>query len=133
MSIRSKVFPEIWKCSKISALFKSGDMTNPTNYRTISTLPTFSNLLERAAHSQLYEYLNSDNLLSNMQFGFRQKRLKVSALTNFTDEILHNMEKGKFCGAVFLELRKAFNTVDHEILFIKLSKVGMNPSTLQWV
>ena len=67
-----------------------------------------------------------------MQFGFRRKRSTVSALTNFTDEILHNMEKGKFCGAVFLDLRKAFDTVDHEILLTKLSKVGINPSTLQW-
>ena len=97
-----------------------------------SILPTLSKILERAVHSQLYEYLNSNNFLSNMQFGFRQKRLMVSALTNFTDEILHNMEKGKFCGVVFLDLRKAFDTVDHEILVTKLSKLGINQSTLQW-
>ena len=132
MSIPSKVSPEIWKCSKVSALFKSGDRNNPTNYRPISILPTLSKILERAIRSQLYEYLNSNNLLSNMQFGLRRKRSTVSALTNFTDEILHNMEKGKFCRAVFLDLRKAFNTVDHEILLTKLSKVGIKTSTLQW-
>lgn len=97
MSIRLSTFPEIWKCSKASALFKSGDRTNPTNYRPISMLPTLSKILERTVHSQLYEYFNLNNVLSNMQFGLRRKRSTVSALSNLTDENLHNVEKGKVC------------------------------------
>ena len=57
LSIQSGKFPEIWKCSKVSALFKSGNRTNPSNYRLISILPTLSKILEKAVRSQLYEYL----------------------------------------------------------------------------
>lgn len=86
-SIQSNKFPQIWKCSKVSALFKSGERTDPANYRPVSILPTRSKILERAVHSQLYYYLNSNNLLSNAQFGFRQKRSTVTALSSLTDEI----------------------------------------------
>ena len=80
LSIRSGKFPRIWKCPKVSALFKSGDRTNATNYRPISILPTLSKILERVVHSQLHEYLNSTNLLSKNQFGFRSKRSTATAL-----------------------------------------------------
>ena len=132
LSIRSGKFPGIWKCSKVSALFKSGDRTNATNYRPISILPTLSKILERVLHSQLHEYLNSTNLLSNNQFGFRSKRSTATALSSFADEVLLNMEKGHICGAVFLDLTKAFDTVDHGILMSKLSSVGVSPSALEW-
>ena len=86
LSIRSGKLLGIWKCSKVSALFKSGDRTNATNYRAISILPTLSKILERVVHSQLHEYLNSTNLLSNNQLGFRSKRSTATALSSFADE-----------------------------------------------
>ena len=132
LSIRSRKFPGIWKCSKVSALFKSGDRTNATNYRPISILPTLSKILERVVHSQLHEYLNSTNLLSNNQFGFRSKSSTATALSSFADEVLLYMEKGHTSGAVFLDLTKAFDTVDHGILMTKLSSVGVSPSALEW-
>ena len=116
----------------MSALFKSGDRTNATNYRPISILPSLSEILERVVHSQLHEYLNSTNLLSKNQFGFRSKRSTATALSGFADEVLLNMEKGDVCGAVFLDLTKAFDTVDHGILMSKLSSVGVSPSALEW-
>ena len=73
LSISSGKFPDIWKCSKVSALFKCGDRTNPTNYRPISILPTLSKIMEKVVHSQLYKFLNSQDLLSSKQFGFRPK------------------------------------------------------------
>ena len=132
LSIRSGKFPGIWKCSKVTALFKSGDRTNATNYRPISILPTLSKILERVIHSQLYEHLASNSLLSNKQFGFRSKRSTATALTGFADEVLLNMERGNICGAVFLDLTKAFDTVDHGILMSKLSSVGVSPRSLEW-
>ena len=132
VSIRSGRFPELWKCSKITALFKSGDRTNASNYRPISILPTLSKILEKAVHTQLYDYLDVNNMLSNKQFGFRRSFSTVSALSSFADEVLLNMEQGKLCGAVFLDLTKAFDTVDHGLLLSKLSAIGVRHSALQW-
>ena len=132
LSIRSKKFPGIWKCSKVAALFQSGDRTSTDNYRPISILPTLSKTLERVVHSQLYKHLKSNNLLSSMQYSFRPKHSTVSALSTFADEVLLNMEKGNICGAVFLDLTKAFDTVDHGILLTKLSSMGVSSNGLEW-
>ena len=103
LSIRTFEFLNIWKCSKVSALFKSGDRTSLSNYRPISILPTFSKISERAVHHQLYEHLIRHNLLSDRQFGFRPKHSTITAIFSFADEVLLNMERGKLCGAVFLD------------------------------
>ena len=85
-------FPKLWKCSKVTALFKSGDWTNASNYRPISILPTPSKILEKSVHSQLYQYLVTNNPLTREQFGLRKGLSTSSALTSFADEVLLNME-----------------------------------------
>ena len=72
LSIKTGKFPKLWKCSKITALFKSGDRTNASNYRPISILPTLSKILEKAVHTQLYHFLVANKRLSGKQFGFRK-------------------------------------------------------------
>lgn len=104
MSLSTSQFPTLWKCSKVVALFKSGDKCNVTNYRPISVLPTISKILERAVFDQLYSY----NLLSIKQFGFRHRLSTTVALAEFCDNILS--------GAAFLDLAKAFDTVADPIL-----------------
>ena len=101
LSIRFHSFPNMWKSSKVIAIFKSGERTDPCNYCPISILPTLSKLLERAVYIQFYEYLHANNLLTNKQHGFRFRHSTVSALSQFADEILYNMEKGKLCGLSF--------------------------------
>ena len=132
LSISSGKFFDVWKCSKVTALFKCGDRSNPTNYRPISILPTLSKIMEKVVHSQFYEFLNSHDLLSSKQFGFRPKYSTATALSNFVDEVLLNMEQGNLCGAVFLDLKKAFDTVDRCILLSKLSEIGVSPSSIKW-
>ena len=132
LSIRTGEFPRPWKCSRITALFKSGNRTSASNYRPISILPTLSKILEKAVYSQLYHYLTTNDLLTKKQFGFRKGFSTESALTTFADEVLLNKEQGKLCGAVFLDLIKAFDTVDHGILLSKLFSIGLSGNYLQW-
>ena len=81
---------------------------------------------------QLYQYLVTKNFLSNKQFGFRKGFSTSTALTSFADEVLLNMEQGKLCGAVFIDLTKAFDTVDHQIMLYKLSEIGLSETALHW-
>ena len=92
--------------------------------------PDLSKILEGSIHSQLYKDLNTNDLLSNQQFGFRPHRSTVTAVLNFTDEVLLNMEKGKLCGAAFIDLAKAFDTIDHRILLSKMLKLGISSNAL---
>ena len=80
----------------------------------------------------LYDYLNTNQLLTDKQVGFRPKHLTVTALASFADDVLSNMERGNLCEAVFLDLSKAFYTVDHSILLAKLSSLGLTPNAVQW-
>ena len=95
LSIATNEFPNIWKCAKVTALFKAGNHTSPSEYHPISILPTLSKILERAMHYQFYQYLNQHNLLNEKQFGFWPKYSTVNAASSFANEILFNMERGK--------------------------------------
>ena len=106
-SLRSSTFPNIWKSGKVSALFISGDRSDPNNYRPITTLPTVSKILEKAVHSQVYSYLEENQISTPKQFGFRPKLSTEIALAHFTDTILGNMDKGIIIGAVFLDLSRS--------------------------
>ena len=129
-SLESHTFPSLWKFGKVSALFKKGDRCDANNYRPITVLPTVSKILEKAVHIQLYAYLTNNKIIS--QFGFRPKLSTGTALAHFTDNILQNMDTGRFTIAVFLDLSKAFDTVDHHLLLQKLINIGLTDSTVQW-
>ena len=131
-SLKLGKFPSRWKCAKVTALFKQGDRTIMDNYRPISVLPTVSKVIEKAAHIQLYAFLESHHLLVTNQFGFRRGRSTPLALTQFTDEMLTNMDNGLLNRVIFLDLKKAFDTVDHTILIHKLKIMGVSGVSLAW-
>ena len=135
-SLANKTFPSIWKKGKVSPLFKSGDRCDPNNYRPITVLPALSKIMEKIVHIQLYSYLNENNLITSEQFGFRPTLSTGLARTQFTDSILGDMDAGRFTGAVFLDLSKAFDTVDtvdHAILLDKLLRsLGVDEGSLKW-
>ena len=101
------------------------------NYRPISILPVLSKVIERVVHEQLYNYLEENKLLSDKQFGFRRRSSTQHAVTHFSDYIRRNMDKGNITGAVFVDLHKAFDTVDHAGL-LKLKHYGVEHRELSW-
>ena len=102
------------------------------NYRPISILPILSKILEKAVFHQLHSYLSENSLLSPYQSGFRVNHSTQLAVTFFTDKIRGHMDKGLLTGAVFIDLKKAFDTVPYDGLLNKLFRYGIQDQPLSW-
>ena len=132
LSLFTSHFPAKWKVAKVTPIYKDGDKSDVSNYRPISVLPILSKILERVVHDQLYNYLTCNNILHPCQSGFRCNHSTSTTLIDVTDHILSNMNEGKVTGAIFLDLKKAFDTVSHRLLLKKLHSYGITGHTLQW-
>ena len=95
-----------WKVAKVIPIYKSGKHDNPENYRPISILPVLSKMLEREVHSQLYRHVDTNNLLSPFQCGFRKNYSCETGVTDFTDKIRKNADCGLLTGAIFIDIRR---------------------------
>lgn len=113
--------PESWKHSLVYPIFKSGDPTNPSNFRPISIVPAIAKVVERAVHQQLYAFLSQNHLLSPNQHGFRPRHSTETALASITDEILTATDRGDMSLLCLLDLSKCFDVISHKKLLTKLS------------
>ena len=131
-SISSGCFPGKWKRACVKPLHKAGDKSMFSNYRPISLLPTCSKLIEQSVRTQLVNHLEDNNLLYPLQSGFRPKHSTASTLLRTTSDWYKALDAGLVIGVLFLDVSKAFDTVDHPLLLSKLKSYGASPSTLKW-
>jgi hypothetical protein len=118
-------FPEQLKIAKVIPIHKGGDPTAPDNYRPISLLPNFAKIIEKVLSNRLTHFLESNNLLCQEQFGFRKSHSTLHPLIHFLNNLSKAKTQNKFSIAIFCDLRKAFDTVNHDILIKKLFHLGI--------
>ena len=132
-SLDTGVFPDALKIAKVIPLFKEkGDDFRFENYRPVSLLSIFSKVYERVVFYQLYGYFNINNLFYRHQYGFRKEHSTEGAAIELIDRVLQDLDKNEDPFAIFLDLSKAFDTIDHGILLKKLSHYGIRGTTLNW-
>ena len=131
-SFLTGIVPTKLKIAKVIPLYKTKDPALFCNYRPISLLPVFSKILERLMYNRLYNFLTEHNILSMNQFGFRKKYSTFLALMELVDNITKNIDGGNYSIGIFLDLSKAFDTIDHTILLDKLCRYGIRGVTLNW-
>ena len=123
--ITQGIFPDIMKLADVIPLYKGKDKDEVINYRPISLLITLSKILEKIIYKRIYNYLDKNNILYESQYGFRNKRSCEQAITELLGHILQAKESNHQSASVFLDLSKAFNTLNHEVLLRKLDQYGI--------
>ena len=124
-TLDSGIFPTKLKIAKVSPIYKKDCKNDLKNYRPISVLPVFSKIIEKVINIQLIHYLETNNLLNRSQFGFRAGMSTTAAALNLCDYVLSAFDRKQFAVGIFLDLRKAFETVNHDILLQKLDHIGI--------
>ena len=134
LSLESGYTPKEFKIAKVVPVFKDGDRHDYNNYRPISLLSSFSKLMEKIVSRQLVGFLNCHNLLYKHQYGFRAKHNTSQPVLHFTDNIFNalNQKPSATTLAIFIDLKKAFDTVDHNILLQKMEHYGIRGTSNAW-
>ena len=124
--------PDLFKISKTIPIFKKGSRLLVSNYRPISLLSNLNKILEKLVHIRVYKFLENFHCLYSLQFGFRQKHSTNHALIDITETIRNALDNKKHVCGVFVDLQKAFDTVNHEILVAKLDHYGIRGTANNW-
>ena len=133
LSFKTGTFPERMKTAKIKPLFKSGQKDIFTNYRPVSLLPQFSKILEKLFNSRLENFLDKHKILDDNQYGFRENRSTSHALIETIEDITNSLDKKQVTIGIFIDLKKAFDTIDHGILLSKLAHYGIRGKANTWI
>ncbi|GBO25653.1 hypothetical protein AVEN_168383-1 [Araneus ventricosus] len=131
LSLRTKVFPEVWKKKTIIPVFKKCDAQNCKIYRPIALLSPFSKIFESIIYKKLYNHV--ENLISTSQHGFIPKRSSTTNLFCLTDKIISSFESGSQLDVIYTDFSKAFDSIDFGILLKKLQCIGFHVNLIDWL
>ena len=131
-SLNTGIFPTSFKIAKVLPLFKKGDPLIMENYRPISLLPCISKIFEKVVYTQVYSYFVRESLFYISQYGFRKYHSTEHACLEFLDKVMCDLDKGETPISVFIDLSKAFDTINHQILLNKLRYYGLDDISLKW-
>ena len=120
------VFPSVLKTAKLIPVFKKDSKLDYSNYRQISLLSNIEKKnLKKRMYKRSYTFLNTNNIIFNILFGYRQQYSTSHTLINITENIKETLDEGNIGCGVFVDLQKVFGTVDHQILLAKLNYYGI--------
>ncbi|KAG6440382.1 hypothetical protein O3G_MSEX001260 [Manduca sexta] len=125
------VFPKPLKLSIVKPIFKNGDETSLNNYRPVALIPIFAKIIEKAIHSRLYNFLENKNILVEEQKGFRRSKSINAAIFDFLKNTMNSIDNRIPICALYMDMTKAFDYVDHEILIHKLERYGIRGKGLE--
>ncbi|HBI41090.1 MAG TPA: hypothetical protein DDY16_09130, partial [Tenacibaculum sp.] len=126
-------FPDVLKTGKITPIYKKGNPEDIGNYRPVSTLPIFGKLLEKVIYKRIFSFAQSKNLINSNQFGFRKSHSTSHAINHSVKIIEDALHKKKHILGIFIDLSKAFDTIDHETLLVKLNRYGIRSNALNLI
>ena len=132
LSISRGIVLDKLKIARVIPIFKGEDEQLVQNYRPISVLPFFSKKFEKIVATYVIEFLEDNSVFYNYQFGFRKSHSTSHAIITLVERVSKALDMGKYVVGVFLDLNKAFDTVDHTILLRKLEQYGIRGKTLRW-
>ena len=127
----SAKYPDKWKLAKVIALYKKGKHFLPENYRPISLLDCFGKILEKLIYKQMFSFITKHSILFIYQYGFREGFSTTLALIDIMDTIKKRLDNNEFGVGIFIDIKKAFDTVNHNLLFYKLEHYGFRGHSLQ--
>lgn len=130
LCVESGVFPDKLKTSVVKPLFKRGDTLDLDCYRPVSLIPIFSKIIEKYIHKNLYDYMELNEIIADEQIGFRKKKTINLAIYNFVKKVMVDLDKKELVCALFMDLTKAFDYVNHRILENKLYAYGVRGNSL---
>lgn len=125
------IYPTSFKISKVIPIYKKGDRLLPDSYRPISIISTFSKVMEVIMKTQLTNYFITNNLFSDRQYGFRQSKSTTDAIGYLIQYVLHSLENRETPRAILCDLSKAFDTISHSKLIVKLAYYGIRDVELE--